>query len=79
MWRTETTYRESAAKFAAFVRPRSPYRATAADVAAFPTELAVKRRASPPTQMHALNALVFFLQELIQSEQGLAGLHPWTL
>ena len=39
-----------ATKFATFVRPHSPYWATAADVAAFLTELAVERRASPSTQ-----------------------------
>ena len=63
LWRTETTYREWAGKFAIFLRPHSPYRATATDVAAFLSELAVVRRASPSTQKQALNALVFFLQE----------------
>ena len=63
LWRTETTYRAWAARFAGFVRPRSPYAATGDDVAAFLTELAVKQRASPSTQKQALNALVFFLQE----------------
>jgi integron integrase len=63
LWRTETTYREWAGRFAKFLLPHSPYRATAKEVAAFLTELAVVRRASPSTQKQALNALVFFLQE----------------
>jgi integron integrase len=63
LWRTETTYRGWAAKFAAFLRPRSPYAATSHEVADFLTALAVKQRASPATQKQALNALVFFLQE----------------
>lgn len=63
LWRTETTYRTWAARFADFLRPRSPYAATNADVGGFLTRLAVERRASPSTQRQALNALVFFVQE----------------
>jgi integron integrase len=68
LWRTEATYRGWAAKFAAFVRPRSPYAAAAGDVSDFLTELAVKQRASPSTQRQALNALVFFLQEALHRQ-----------
>jgi integron integrase len=57
------TYRSWAAKFAAMLRPRSPYAAEAGDVGAFLTRLAVERRASPATQRQALNAVVFFLEE----------------
>src|SRR5687768_17117779 len=46
LWRTETTYREWAAKFAKFLRPLSPYAATGDDVAGFLTQLAVRQRAS---------------------------------
>ena len=63
LWRTEMTYRDWAGKFATYMRPRSPYAATAADVSGFLTQLAVRLRASPSTQKQALNALVFFLQE----------------
>jgi integron integrase len=63
LWRTEATYRKWAGKFVAFVRPKTPYLATAGDVGAFLTQLAVKQRASPSTQKQALNALVFFLTE----------------
>ena len=70
LWRTEQTYREWAARFAEFLRPRSPYAAEAADVGAFLTELAVTRRASPSTQKQALNAVVFFLQEGLHRHLG---------
>lgn len=62
LWRTETAYRSWAGKFAALLRPRSPYAAEAGDVGAFLTRLAVEQRASPATQRQALNALVFFLE-----------------
>ena len=65
LWRTEMTYRDWASRFAEFVRPRTPYLASADDVARFLTQLAVRRRASPATQKQALNALVFFLQEAL--------------
>jgi hypothetical protein len=63
LWRTEKAYRMWAVRFATFVRPHSPYRATAQEVGDFLSELAVAQRASPSTQKQALNALVFFLQE----------------
>jgi integron integrase len=63
LWRTETTYREWAVKFAGFMRPRSPYIATAEDVGNFLTQLALRQRVSPATQKQALNALVFFVKE----------------
>jgi integron integrase len=70
LWRTETTYREWSTKFAAFLRPRSPYAATEIDVASFLTQLAVRQRASPSTQRQALNALVFLLQEALKRKLG---------
>jgi integron integrase len=62
LWRTEKAYRQWAHHFSAFMQPRSPYMATADDVGAFLTQLAMNQRASPSTQKQALNALVFFLE-----------------
>jgi integron integrase len=70
LWRTEETYRGWATRFARFLAPRSPFAASAEDVAAFLTELAVKQRASPSTQKQALNALVFLVQEALHRELG---------
>ncbi len=70
LWRTETTYRQWAVRFAAFLRPRSPYAAVGDDVAAFLSRLAVEQRASAATQKQALNALVFFLQEGLRRAVG---------
>jgi site-specific recombinase XerD len=70
LWRTEVTYRQWAAKFAAFLRPRSPYTGEGEDVAAFLSKLAVEQRASASTQRQALNALVFFLQEGLRRNVG---------
>ncbi len=70
LWRTEETYRGWAARFARFLRPRSPYAANAEDVGAFLSELAVGQRASGATQRQALNALVFFLQEGLHRTVG---------
>lgn len=70
LWRTEETYRAWAARFARFLAPRSPYTASAEDVGAFLTQLAVESRASAATQKQALNALVFFLQEGLHHQLG---------
>ncbi len=70
LWRTEETYRAWAARFAAFLRPRSPYGATKDDVGAFLSHLAVTQRASPATQKQALNAIVFLMQEALHRELG---------
>jgi integron integrase len=70
LWRTEETYRNWAAKFAQFLRPRSPYAADGSDVAAFLSRLAVEQRASPSTQKQALNALVFLMQEALHRDVG---------
>lgn len=59
LWRTEETYRMWARRFAAFIAPRTPLVATAEEVGAFLTDLAVRNRASPSSQRQALNALVF--------------------
>ena len=68
LWRTEETYRRWGARFAAFVRPRSPYAATEHEVGAFLSELAVRHRATAATQRQALNALVFLLREALHRQ-----------
>ncbi len=70
LYRTEQTYREWAVRFAAFMKPRSPYVATEREVAAFLDGLALEQRASLATQKQALNALVFFMQEGLKRELG---------
>jgi len=70
LWRTERTYREWAARFAQFLRPRSPYAATKDDVGAFLSMLAVELRSSQASQKQALNALVFLMQEALHRELG---------
>jgi len=70
LWRTERTYREWAARFAHFLRPRSPYVATKDDVGAFLSMLAVELRSSVASQKQALNALVFLMQEALHRELG---------
>lgn len=70
LWRTEETYRAWGARFAAFIKPESPYRATERQVAAFLSDLAVKHRAMPSTQKQALNAIVFLLREALHRTLG---------
>lgn len=70
LWRTEETYRSWAGRFVRFIAPHSPSAADATEVAAFLTDLAVRRRVSPATQKQALNALVFFLQEGLHRTVG---------
>jgi integron integrase len=70
LFRTEQTYREWAARFAAFLKPKSPYVATGIEVSAFLEKLAVEQRASASTQKQALNALVFLMQEGLKRELG---------
>lgn len=70
LWRTERTYRDWALRFAAFLRPRSPYAAAKEEVGGFLSHLAVTQRASASTQKQALNALVFLLQEALHRTVG---------
>ena len=70
LWRSESTYRGWAARFAAFIAPRSPYAASGEEVASFLSDLAVKNRISPSTQKQALNAIVFLLREALGRELG---------
>lgn len=70
LWRTEQTYRQWAARFAAHLQPRSPYSAEGEDVSAFLGKLAVEGGVSAATQKQALNALVFFLEEGLKRTVG---------
>lgn len=70
LWRTEQTYRDWAVRFARFIAPRSPYAASAEEVEAFLSALAVQGRASPSAQKQALNALVFLMGEALHRELG---------
>ncbi|MBI2812917.1 MAG: integron integrase [Opitutae bacterium] len=70
LWRTEETYRMWGRRFAAFIAPLTPYAATAEEVGAFLTDLAVRTRASPSAQRQALNALVFLMQEALHRDLG---------
>lgn len=70
LWRTEQTYREWAARFAAFLGERSPYAANGPEVTAFLSDLAVRQRASQATQRQALNALVFLMEEALHRKLG---------
>lgn len=70
LWRSESTYRGWAARFARFLEPRSPYAASGEDVAAFLSDLAVRHRISPATQKQALNALAFLMQQALGRDLG---------
>jgi integron integrase len=70
LWRTEKTYREWAVRFAASLVQKSPYAATADDVASFLSRLATEQRASASTQRQALNAIVFLMQEALNRTLG---------
>ncbi len=70
LWRTEQTYREWAVRFARFIAPRSPASAGGTDVEAFLGKLAVEGRASPSAQKQALNALVFLMEQALQTPLG---------
>jgi len=69
-WRTEQTYRGWAWRLARFLRGRSLATATGSEVRAFLTRLAVEERVGAATQKQALNALVFFLREVMGREPG---------
>ena len=69
-WRTEQTYRGWAWRLARFMDPKPMASATGAEAREFLTKLAVEERVSPSTQKQALNALVFFLREVMDKEPG---------
>ncbi|HVU16555.1 MAG TPA: integron integrase [Candidatus Didemnitutus sp.] len=70
LWRTESTYRAWAHRFARFLSPRSPYAAAGDDVGRFLSHLAVELRCGPSTQKQALNAIVFLMEEALHRSVG---------
>jgi hypothetical protein len=70
LWRTEQTYRAWGRRFARALGERTPEAATADDVRAFLSRLAVEERVSVSTQRQALNAVVFLLREALGREVG---------
>ena len=69
-WRTEQSYRAWAWRLAQFLEPRSMAAASGADVRAFLTRLAVEERVGVATQKQALNALMFYFQEVEAKDLG---------
>jgi integron integrase len=69
-WRTEQTYRGWAWRLARFLGRRPMSSATGAEARAFLTRLAVEERVGAATQKQALNALVFYLREVVGKEPG---------
>ncbi len=69
-WRTETSYREWARRFCAWLGPKPLEEAGDEDIKRFLTELAVKHRLSASTQRQALNAVVYLFREVAGREPG---------
>jgi len=69
-WRTETSYREWARRFCAWLGTRTLEEAGDEDIKRFLTELAVKQRLSASTQRQALNAVVYLFREVVGCEPG---------
>ncbi len=68
--RTEQTYESWVARYLAFVGDADPCRLGDAEVKAFLQHLAVERLVTASTQNQALNALVFFAQQVLQQPLG---------
>jgi integron integrase len=69
-WRTEQTYREWAWRLSAFMGARDLETASADDVKAFLSQLAVRGRVSAATQRQALNGLIFLFREGLGRDPG---------
>lgn len=69
-WRTETSYREWARRFCAWLGKMPLEDAGDDDIKRFLTELAVKQRCSASTQRQALNAVVYLFREVVGREPG---------
>lgn len=69
-WRTETSYREWARRFCAWLGTRTLEESGDEDIKRFLTELAVKQRLSASTQRQALNAVVYLFREVVGREPG---------
>jgi integron integrase len=73
--RTEEAYVAWARRYVAFHRYRDPSQMGAEQVAAYLNHLAIAREVSPSTQNQALNALVFFYEQVLDKKLGaVAGL-----
>lgn len=64
-YRTEQAYIHWVRRFIIFCGKRHPHELCETDVAAFPSDLAVRRNVSSSTQNQALNALVFLYREVL--------------
>jgi integron integrase len=73
LWNTEQIYRSWLRRFAEQVGPATPDSVGREEVAAFLTDLAVRRQVAASTQRQALNALVFFFREVLQRDLGDLG------
>lgn len=69
-WRTETSYREWARRFCAWLGTKTLEEAGDEDIKRFLTELAVTHRLSASTQRQALNAVVYLFREVAGREPG---------
>ncbi len=69
-WRTETTYREWAKRFCAWLEGKPLEAAGDEDIKRFLTDLAVKQTLSASTQRQALNAVVYLFREVVGREPG---------
>jgi integron integrase len=67
---TACTYREWTLQFQRFLHPRRLSTARGPEVQAFLSHLAVQRRTSASAQKQALHALVFLMQEALQTDLG---------
>jgi integron integrase len=67
---TECTYRDWSLQFQRFLQPRSLSTARGSEVQAFLSHLAVQRHTSASAQKQALHALVFLMQEALQTDLG---------
>jgi integron integrase len=73
LWNTEQIYQSWLRRFAEQVAPATPDCAGREEVAAFLSDLAVRRQVAASTQRQALNALVFFFREVLQRDLGDLG------
>ncbi len=71
--RTEQTYESWVSRFIAYNNNRNPLTLKANDVVSFLQYLAVRRNVATSTQNQALNALVFFYNQVLQQPLGDMG------
>jgi integron integrase len=73
LWNTEQIYRGWMKRFAARIAPMTPDQAGPTEVREYLTDLAVQQQVAASTQRQALNALVFYFQEVVQRDLGDLG------